>query len=294
MAPRAKVVERRLFDDYELRQMGDGEPIQFRGHAAIFNEMTTIGGAFRERVAPSAFDKALKDGSNVKFLYNHDEDSVMASVKTGALRLSVDDRGLLTEADLPLDDLDVQRLVPKIRRGDVDQMSFAFRAIQDDWDENPEDRGLPIRTLKELMLYDVSPVTFPAYEGTDAEALSETLAELSVRKLSEARPEVRKILEERSPLLKKDGPTGTPVVEDEQAEVKPMEVQPAIEQVPPQEPGEEPKVVEPEGPPKEVVEHPATEPSTPDEPSRSEHSLVEREQALMAQVLTAIERSLEV
>ena len=264
MARKVSVVERRAFGDYELRKVGDNGAVLFRGHAAVFDQTTTIGGAFRERVDPNAFNKTLSDRFNVKFLYNHDEDSVMASVKTGSLRLDVDERGLVTEADLPHDDVDVQRLVPKIQRGDVDEMSFAFRSIVDEWDETPEDGGLPIRTLKEVQLFDVSPVTFPAYEGTDAEAVSNSLMDLSVRKLCDARPEVRKILEERQPLLKKDSPFNPETPEEPETSEIPEE-QPVIEQVPAQQPDEAP------------------------EPKRS---LVDQQQALLGQVLSKIELSL--
>jgi len=152
--------------DVEVRQ--DGEVLEFRGHAAVFEQMTDLG-PWRERIARGAFKKTARE-ADVRFLYNHEPDSVMARTKAGTLRLSEDTVGLATEADLDPNDWDVQRLAPKLRSGNVDQMSFAFRVVGkdgDEWDDSPEDGGKPIRTLRQLALYDVSAVTYPAYEQTD-------------------------------------------------------------------------------------------------------------------------------
>jgi len=164
------IVERRVapLGGVELHQEGDGL-LSFRGHAAVFDQLVDLG-PWREQIAPGAFKKTIKDGTDVRFLYNHEPDSVMARTKNGTLRLTEDKVGLVADADLDPTDWDVQRLAPKLRRGDVDQMSFAFRVVGkagEEWNDEPEDGGKAIRTLRELQLFDTSPVTFPAYEGTD-------------------------------------------------------------------------------------------------------------------------------
>lgn len=183
------VVERRFvpLSGIEVRQSENAGQMHFRGHAAVFNQMAEIAGMFREQVDPAAFNKTIRE-ADVRFLYNHEPDSVMARTTNETLRLSTDATGLVSDADLDPSDWDVQRILPKLQSGNVNQMSFAFRTIKDDWEEEPEDEGLPIRTLLELQLFDVSPVTFPAYEGTDAELVS-------VRALADANPRVQKLLD---------------------------------------------------------------------------------------------------
>ena len=165
-------IERRYatLTDVEVRDT-DGGGLRFSGHAAVFNSPTDLG-PFREQVAPGAFRRSIRtDGTDVRFLFNHEPDSVMARTTNGTLTLREDGTGLLAEADLDPSDFDVQRLLPKLRSGNVSQMSFGFRAVNENddwWEDDPDDGGKPIRTLREVQLFDVSAVTFPAYDDTDA------------------------------------------------------------------------------------------------------------------------------
>lgn len=157
------------FEGLELREAkrDDGSDVlRFRGHASVFDQETDLFW-FREKIAPGAFAKTLKDKADVRFLYNHNPDSVMARTTNGTLTLSEDDEGLLTEADLDPDDLDVQRLAPKLRSGNVNQMSFGFQVVQEEMEDEDEDK--PLRIVREAKLFDVSSVTFPAYEGATGE-----------------------------------------------------------------------------------------------------------------------------
>lgn len=153
-------IERRNFAvslEYEDREDQQGPII--RGHAAVFDTLSENLGGFREKIAPGAFDSVLAD--DVRALYNHDPNHVLGRSKSGTLRLSVDDRGLHYEIDPP--DTQIARdLITSLRRGDVDQSSFGFSVDKDDWKE--DDDGRVIRTIiKFRRLYDVSPVTYPAY-----------------------------------------------------------------------------------------------------------------------------------
>lgn len=161
-------IERRFatFDNVEVREDDQGA-LRFSGHAAVFNSPTDIG-PFREQVAPGAFKRTIHpDRADVRFLFNHQPDSVMARSTNGTLALSEDDTGLHTEARLDPSDWDVRRLIPKLKSGNVSQMSFGFRVVEDEWSD-PDDDGKQLRTLKEVQLFDVSAVTFPAYDDTDA------------------------------------------------------------------------------------------------------------------------------
>lgn len=145
-------------------------PIEFRdseghntiaGYAAIFNSITDIGGLFREQVAPGAFSTSL-DG-DVRALFDHDTSHVLGRTKSGTLRLKEDKHGLAVEIDLP--DTQIGRdLRASLERGDIDGMSFGFRVTKQDWDESGE---TPLRTIREVELFEVSVVTFPAYADTE-------------------------------------------------------------------------------------------------------------------------------
>lgn len=144
----------------EIRAEEDG--IKVVGYAAVFNQETDICGCFREVIAPGAFRDAI-GRDDVVFLVNHDG-LPLARTRSGTLKLTEDDHGLRIETMLEASDPDVQAIVPKMKRGDLDKMSFAFRATVQEWDETQDP---PLRTIRELELYDVSIVTTPAYDGTE-------------------------------------------------------------------------------------------------------------------------------
>ena len=144
----------------EIRADDDG--IQVSGHAAVFNQEADIGGMFREVIEPGAFSKSIK-ADDVPFLIEH-EGLPLARTRSKTLKLEEDDTGLRMDATLDAGDPDVGRIVPKMRRGDLDKMSFAFRATVQEWDDSADP---PLRTIREAELFDVSIVTSPAYDGTD-------------------------------------------------------------------------------------------------------------------------------
>ena len=146
----------------EFRNADDGT-VKVSGYAAVFNEPADIGGYFTEEIAPGAFSNALQRGDDVVFLVNHDG-LPLARTRSGTLDLKEDNKGLFMSAELDTDDPDVSQIVPKMKRGDLDKMSFAFYPTKQEWDESGE---IPKRTISDLDLFDVSIVTTPAYEGTD-------------------------------------------------------------------------------------------------------------------------------
>jgi len=146
--------------DMEIRGTGDG--LAFSGYAAIFDSRSEDLGGFRETIRPGAFAKTLAERRGQRMLWNHNQDVVLGSTRSGTLRLSEDERGLRVEADLP-DNAWGRPVADAIARGDVDAMSFGFQAIQDSWAE-----GGKTRTLVEVRLIEVSPVVWPAYPATEA------------------------------------------------------------------------------------------------------------------------------
>lgn len=133
------------------------------GHAAVFNTDTEIGGYFVERVAPGAFKRAVAE-DDVRSLFNHDANFVLGRTKAGTLILREDDTGLMTET-IPPDTQFARDLQISIARGDISQMSFGFRVKGEAWEERSDGKWL--RTITDVELFDISPVTFPAYPTTD-------------------------------------------------------------------------------------------------------------------------------
>jgi len=156
-------IERRTATEgVELREEGD--TLTAVGYAATFNSLSQNLGGFVEEVRNGAFVSTLNQ-ADVRALFNHEPDHLLGRSTTGTLRLAEDDHGLRYEIDLPATTLgrDVAEL---LRRGDISGSSFGFRTISDEWSET--DGGYPLRTLTEVALRDVGPVTFPAYSSTEA------------------------------------------------------------------------------------------------------------------------------
>ena len=170
-------MERRILPiNAEVRAAGDGKPAMISGYAARFNELSVVlYGMFRERIAPGAFTETLAS-DDIRSLWNHNADYVLGRNKNGTLRLQEDDTGLFMEVDPPDTQAGRDALI-SVQRGDVNQQSFMFdvQPDGDDWYEDAE--GQIIRMLKRVRLYEVSPVTFPAYPQTSAEARGENKIE---------------------------------------------------------------------------------------------------------------------
>lgn len=154
-------VERRALP-VELRlEGGEAQPTKIVGYAAVYNKLSQDLGGFREQIAPGAFARNL-DGADVRALFNHDPNFVLGRTTAKTLRLSDDDQGLRIEIDPPETSY-ASDLLESMRRGDISQMSFGFRTLSDDWSLKD---GENVRTLRDVELLDVSPVTFPAYPQT--------------------------------------------------------------------------------------------------------------------------------
>lgn len=160
------MIERRFVKGGEVRAKADGTP-GITGYASVFNQRFDSGW-FIETIKPGAFKRALKEKQDVRCLFNHDPNNLLGRSKSGTLRMVEDDKGLHFECDTdPEQSLgaDVQRM---IQRGDLDGCSFGFQVRAQTWREEKSDDGRMIcyRDIEDVDLYDVGPVTYPAYEGT--------------------------------------------------------------------------------------------------------------------------------
>jgi HK97 family phage prohead protease len=183
------VTERRSYavPSFDLEERGEGFAPVLRGHAAVFNSLSEDLGGFREQIAPGAFASAIVE-DDVRALFNHDPNYVLGRSKAGTLRMREDEQGLQVEIDPPNTAV-ARHILESIRRGDVSQMSFGFVVRQDSWQRTAD--GSHLRTLHSVRLFDVSPVTYPAYAATD----------VAVRSLAAWQAEQPSEIRQRTPRL---------------------------------------------------------------------------------------------
>jgi HK97 family phage prohead protease len=164
-------IERRFTTGAVELRTGQGDKRIVRGYAAMFGKRSSNLGygtfEFYEIIERGAFDDVLKD--DVRCLFNHDANLILARSKNGdgTLKFGSDDTGLWYECEPDVEQTYSRDLLVALKRGDVDQSSFAFSLTQEGqkWEETREgEKTVVLRTIKKVSrLYDVSPVTYPAY-----------------------------------------------------------------------------------------------------------------------------------
>ena len=174
--------------DREKRQMR-GVPGSFKtraeesgdmfisGYFAVFGSEYELWPGASESVDPHAFDEALDD--DIRCLINHDTRLVLGRNIAGTLQLRVEEKGLWGEVKINPNDQDAVNVYERVKRGDVNQCSFGFDIVAEEF----EDRGDSVHwTIKAVKLYEVSVVTFPAYEETGVEARKRQVEDIRKRK----------------------------------------------------------------------------------------------------------------
>ncbi|MEZ4684189.1 MAG: HK97 family phage prohead protease [Caldilineaceae bacterium] len=166
-----KVKELRFFTSVELRmEEVDSKPM-LRGYAALYNQLSVDFGGWREIIRPGAFTSTLANGPDVRALVEHEGGlSIIGRTRNGTLRLREDVKGLAVEIEPP-DTQAGRDITTLVRRGDLDQMSFAFWTKRDNWLEQEE---YVLRELFEVDIDggDVAVVTYPAYPQTSVQTRS--------------------------------------------------------------------------------------------------------------------------
>ncbi len=156
-----RVIHTSLAIEYRDAEAGEGPMIT--GHAAVVNKWSEDLGGFREKISRGAFGDRL--GDDVRALFNHDENIVLGRTASGTLELKEDRKGLKFSVDAPDTQLVRDMVLSPIKRGDVDGASFGFIVAEDEWRERKD--GMVERTITKFeRLFDISPVTFPAYPDT--------------------------------------------------------------------------------------------------------------------------------
>lgn len=146
---------------FEVRRKADGTDTTIVGYASVFPPAQSRFRGWFEQIDPHAFDKCLATDPDVRALFNHDPSWILGRTKAGTLKLSVDSVGLRYEISPSLESTQTRDLLVALERGDVDQSSFGMFVRDDEWEERED--GTIVRTILEADLFDVSPVTFPAY-----------------------------------------------------------------------------------------------------------------------------------
>lgn len=162
-------MEREIREGLEMRAAAEGDALIIEGYAAVFDQPTQLWPGMREVIRKGAFKRTLDHGADVRLLFNHDPNFVFARTKSGSLQLREDDKGLWYRAELDPADTDAANLHRRIARGSVDQSSFAF-SIEKNGESFSDLDGECMREVKAAKLFDVSPVTYPAYESTEVMA----------------------------------------------------------------------------------------------------------------------------
>lgn len=177
--------EVRTLSASEVRAMGGSggsDPLRIEGYAAVFSSYSRDLGGFKEMIMPGAFTRTIAEKQDVRALFNHDPNIVLGRTSAGTLTLHQDNHGLAFRCELP-DSQTARELHGSIKRGDISQCSFAFSVnpggetwSEDQDEDDEEDSFFVSRKLSDLNTYDVSPVTYPAYDDTSV--ASRELSEL--------------------------------------------------------------------------------------------------------------------
>lgn len=158
-----------------IEKRAEGEPEKIVGYAAVFYNAADPGTefvipssyyGFTERIMPGAFDRAIRE-DDVRALFNHDPSEILGRTKAGTLRLSVDAVGLRYEIDPP-GTADAAKVLAAIQRGDITGSSFSFAVLEQVRRDvkDADGKETVIREIVAAELFDVGPVTFPAYTSS--------------------------------------------------------------------------------------------------------------------------------
>lgn len=166
---------RTIASQFQTRE--DGEDLIIEGYFAVFDSNYEIAPGLSESIAPGAFDKTIS--GDIRALVNHDTTLVLGRTKVKTLELRVDAHGLWGKIIINPNDVDAMNLYERVKRGDVDQCSFGFDIVSEDTDFR--DDGSIHWTIREVVLYEVSCCTFPAYEQTNISAREKQAEDIKKR-----------------------------------------------------------------------------------------------------------------
>jgi len=167
-------IERRAFVECRVDAIDNR---RLRGYAIVFNALSQNLGGFQEIIAPEAVDRTFKEAIDVRALVDHEPGKVIGRLRAGTMEMQKDARGLRVTIEPDPEISYARDIMLAVKRGDVSGMSFAFRTIEDDW--NYENADMPIRTVMDMRVSEVSVVTFPAYTQTDIQVAQRSMQQFA-------------------------------------------------------------------------------------------------------------------
>lgn len=177
---------------FDTREENDA--LYIEGYFSVFNTNYDLWPGASESVAPGAFSQTL--GRDIRALIDHETRLVLGRNKAGTLELREDSHGLWGRVAINRNDQDAMNLYERVKRGDVDQCSFGFEITKEDADIRED--GSVHWTIREVKLYEVSVVTFPAYEETSVSARKKEYADIQKRKTEAWRETMQKKIRSES------------------------------------------------------------------------------------------------
>lgn len=185
---------RNLISNFEVRSEDGQEQKKIVGYALKFNTWSEDLGGFIEIIDRNALNNC--DMTDVRCLIDHDSQKILGRTTNGTLKLTVDDIGLRYEC-VPSDTTYARDLLINMENGNINQCSFGFilnynNKDCDSW-EYDEERSIYKRTIKDIkQLFDVSPVTYPAYTQTECVVAQRKLEDLKSELEQHKQNEIRK------------------------------------------------------------------------------------------------------
>ena len=186
----------------DLRQMrsvpskfqtrAEGDDLYIEGYFSVFGGVYELWDGASETIAPGAFSDTL--GGDIRALIDHESRLVLGRTTAGTLELREDETGLWGRVKINPNDQDAMNLYERVRRGDVDQCSFGFDILDEETEQR--ENGAVRWTIRKVKLYEVSVVTFPAYQETSVTARKRDYEEIQKRKTEAWRESMRKKLKE--------------------------------------------------------------------------------------------------
>ena len=178
-------MERRVIKTEPFQTREENGKRYLDGYYSVFNREYEVCPGWVETIAPGAFSRTLREGKDVKVLWNHNTDIVLGSTENRTAVLSEDEIGLRGPVEINEQDQDAKNGYARVARGDVRGCSFGFdiRAMEESWDED----GTYRTRLTDVELYEVSPCTFPAYAQTSIQARAKEELEQAKTKLEQVK-----------------------------------------------------------------------------------------------------------
>ncbi|MFD2306008.1 HK97 family phage prohead protease [Enterococcus termitis] len=177
---------RSVVSSLQTRDNEEAGEKKIAGYFVVFNSETELWPGAFEEILPEACQTIPDD---VRALFDHDSSKVLGRTKAGTLTLKADSKGLFGEILINENDSDAVNLYERVKRGDIDQCSFGFRVLEEDTEWR--DDGTVKWTIKEIELFEVSVVTFPAYEDTEVEARRKEVNGMNEKRRNERKQNIK-------------------------------------------------------------------------------------------------------